>query len=119
MTARIVMVLDRPEALAERIAALEVAGYPTLAFAEPISALIEIERNSAIELLVTKPRFGPGVQNGVSLALTARLRRPDLKILFVGREEFRNFAADLGEYLLYPTSPTAIADAAIALLNRP
>lgn len=58
------------------------AGYTVLAAADPAAALALLERNPAIELLLTDVVM-PGGLNGFDLARRAQQRRPSLKVIFI------------------------------------
>ena len=102
MPARVVVVRDDP--IRDTIVdALRAAGINVAGFAKPGTALDSIAADSRCEVLVTKFDFGRGIQNGISLALMLKMRRRQLKVLFVGREEYRKLTEGVGEFL--PVEP--------------
>ena len=84
MPARIVVVLNEPEIAEEAASALRAQGHDPLAFADPMTALELLERAERLELLVTCLNFPPGKPNGIALGRMARLKRPSIRVLFVG-----------------------------------
>jgi hypothetical protein len=51
------------------------------------------------DCLVTRIDFGRHKQHGISLALMAKVKNPKLKVVFIAREEFREQATEVGEFL--------------------
>jgi CheY-like chemotaxis protein len=109
MPARIILVQSNPELLDAAAATIRAAGHDVMTFADPIEALAALEQHAAVELLITRLRFGPGKPHGRSLALMAKLRRPGLKILFTALPEFRDQADHIGEFLPHPVDPAELA----------
>ncbi len=87
MPARIVVAHDDPEFLESTVQALRDAGHDVASFADCISTINAFEGAQRSELLITRMIFGPGQQNGVSLARMARMKRPKIKVLFVALPE--------------------------------
>jgi DNA-binding NtrC family response regulator len=117
MPARVVVVLDEP-GFAERVAqSLQRAGVDAAPLADPLVALDSLDRAQQIELLVTCADHGPGKPNGVSLALLAQQRRPNLKVIFVGEAHLAPFTAGLGAFMLSPVTVDEVVGAAIRTLE--
>jgi len=102
MPARVVVVHDEASIRDEFVSALHRAGYKVAGFSETRTALAVIEAGGHIELLITRVTFPKGTQHGVSLALMARLKRPNLKVLFVARQELVEYTHGVGEVLQTP-----------------
>jgi DNA-binding NtrC family response regulator len=118
MPARIVIVHDEP-GFTERIAAaLRGNGHDVASFVDPIEALDALQDAQRIEVLVTRLSFPDGRSNGVSLALMARARRSDIKVLFAGAEENRAHAEGLGEFLPLPVTAPSVVAAVKRLLTK-
>jgi len=119
MPARVVVVLNEAT-LGEKVAdVLNKAGYDTIAISDPMAVLDALERAARIELLIASINFPTGKPNGVSLTLVARVKRPEMKVIFVGSPDYSPFAAGLGEIIPTPASASEIAQHATRLLGRP
>jgi hypothetical protein len=85
MPARVVVVLGEADGLAQRtVETLLADGIDAVALPNSMAALDALEASRKIELLVTCPEFPGGPPNGIALARMARLKRPEVTILFVG-----------------------------------
>jgi DNA-binding NtrC family response regulator len=84
MPARVVVVLNEPGFADKTASALRAQGHDSLALADPMTALELLERAKRLELLVTCLDFAPGKPNGIALGRIARLKRPGIRVLFVG-----------------------------------
>jgi DNA-binding NtrC family response regulator len=104
MPARVVVVLDEPGFADKTAVVLAAAGINAAAFADPMAALDALEGAHRVELLVACPDFPQGKPNGIALARMARLKRPDITVLFVGPMEAARHAAGLGEFIPAPIS---------------
>jgi DNA-binding NtrC family response regulator len=114
--AQIVLVHDDSDFNIAATLALTVAGYGAASFVDPMSALDALEVARTVEALITRVRFGPGKPNGIALARMARLKRPDIRVLFVAQPEFAAQAAGLGDCLAAPVTPTEIVEGVRRLL---
>jgi hypothetical protein len=115
MPARVVVALAGSEFtdLAEQIAsALKRSGIDAAAFTASMPALTELEGAQSVEVLMTSIRFAPNTPNGVALARMARVRRPQIKALFIGDAELSKFTDGLGEFI---ESPLTVPDAVQAV----
>lgn len=83
----------------------------------PIAALDILEGAQCIELLVTSADFGPSQPNGVALARIARVKRPRIRVLFIGEPEHDYLFAGIGEAMHPPVTPVQVATAALHLLR--
>jgi len=119
MPARVVVVLDEPQ-LGEKVAeTLNRNGYDTIAIPDSMVALDALESAALIELLIASIDFPPGKPNGVSLALMAKIRRPEMKMMFIGSPDYALFAAGLGEIIPTPASASVIVQHVAQLLGSP
>jgi DNA-binding response OmpR family regulator len=84
------------------VAALIAAGLAAVGFHDPMVALDAVEDDSRVRVLVTRVDFGAGKLNGVALARMLKLKRPDVKILFLALPENRKHAEGMGEFLPMP-----------------
>ena len=110
MPARIVVVHDDPQFREFVVAALLEAGYDTKAFTGSMAAIEALEAAQRIELLITRVRFPEGTPHGVSLASIALTKKRGVQVLFVAREENREYTEGLGEFLSVPvTGPELVA----------
>lgn len=103
MPPQILIAHDEAAFLNTAASALREVGYGDIAaFSDATAALFAITRK--VELLITRVAFPSGMQAGLALALMARRARPDIKIVFAARPEFRDSAHGLGEFLALPVS---------------
>jgi len=117
MPARVVVVLDEPHFGNEIAEKLNGLGYDTVAIPDSMAALDAFENATRVELLIASVNFPAGRPNGVSLALLARQRRPEMKVIFIGSLDYTLFATGLGEIVERPESATNIVQHAIRLLG--
>jgi DNA-binding NtrC family response regulator len=116
MPARVVVVVVHDEASIrdEFVNALHRAGYEVAGFSETRTALAVIETGGHIDLLISRVTFPKGTQHGVSLALMARLKHRNLKVLFVARQEMVEHTQGVGEVLQTPV----LADDVVAKVQE-
>jgi DNA-binding NtrC family response regulator len=101
MPPQVLIAHDEADFLDKATSALKEAGYHDIAaFSDATAALFAI--TGKVELLITRVAFPSGTQAGLALALMARRSRPDIKILFAARPEFRDSVCGLGEFLSLP-----------------
>jgi len=117
MPATVVIVHDDSTLSAQTKAALEQKGFDVAVFTDPMAALPALEHAQSADLLITRVNFGPGKPHGVSLALMARTRRPEIKVLFVTRPENSKHIEGLGKLLPAPATVGDVIDAAERLLS--
>jgi PleD family two-component response regulator len=87
MPARVVVVLDDLDFANQTVEELAARKYEAIALPNPLTALEALERAARIELLITSAGRAEGQPHGVSLALMARSKRQDVKVVFVGAPE--------------------------------
>jgi hypothetical protein len=117
MPARIVVVLNEP-GFADRVgAALQAQGQDALALVDPITALETLEGADRIEVLVTSLDFAPGKPNGIALGCMARLKRPGIRVLFVGPADLEPHADGLGTFLTSPVTVPQVVEGVLRTLD--
>lgn len=99
MPARIVVVHDDQQFTDALMKAL---GTDVAWFTDPIRALAAMESARSIAFLVTRLQFGDRQPVGLSLARLARAARPDVRVVFTGAPEHRDYARGLGEFIPEP-----------------
>ena len=104
MPARIVVVLNELGIAEEAASTLRAQGQDALALIDPMTALEALEGAERIEVLVTCLDFAPGKPNGIALGRMARLRRPGIRVLFVGPADLEEFAEGLGTFMASPVT---------------
>jgi ActR/RegA family two-component response regulator len=105
MPARIVIVHDDPafiDALARKL------GPDVAWFAEPLAALAALKSANTIRFLITRLSFADRQPVGLSLARLAREARPDVRVVFTGMPEHREYARGLGEFIPEPADATHV-----------
>lgn len=104
MPLRIVLIHDDMDFLQTAAAGLRAAGYDVTAYNASLAALDALEAAPTVELLITRISFSPGSPHGVALAMMARQRIPNLKVLFVARPEDQEHTEGIGEFMAAPVS---------------
>ena len=106
MPAAVLVVHDERNTRELAMSALRAAFLEAGGFEDPIAALDAIEADPRVRVLVTRVgAFGPGKPNGVALARMVRVKRPDIKVVFVAREENAPHTEGLGVFLRRPLNP--------------
>jgi DNA-binding NtrC family response regulator len=116
MPARTVVVLDETGTSESVARALNEAGHEAVALADSMIALNALESASRIELLITCLHFAPGNPNGIALSRMARIKRPGIKVIFVGSADLASYTAGLGEFMQTPVSVAEIVNHARQVL---
>jgi DNA-binding response OmpR family regulator len=117
MPARIVVVHDDTKFVEELADDLRADGHEVATFPDPIAAWGAFEAAQKSELLITRVNFPPGRSNGMALALMARTRRREIKVLFLAREDYAEEIQEIGMYLLVTAAPREVAGEVKRLLN--
>jgi DNA-binding NtrC family response regulator len=117
MSACVVVVHDEPEFADPLAAMLRLSGQNVSVLADPLEALDALDAAQPIDVLVTRVRFAPQTPNGISLALMARARRPDIQVLFVALPEFAEYAVGVGMFMAHPVSIPDVVEAVGNLLT--
>jgi hypothetical protein len=106
MPASIVVVHDDPvltEALANKLA-------PNVAcFADPLKALAALRTAKTVTFLLTRLQFADRQPLGLSLARLTRTVRPDVRVVFTGAPEHRDYARGVGEFIPEPVEAAHVA----------
>jgi DNA-binding NtrC family response regulator len=116
MPARIVLVHDDQKFLDAAATALRRAGYEVAGFLGSMAALDALQEAKTAELLITRLQFAPGAPNGLSLALIAKTRRPELKVLFTAQSDTTQQALGIGEVVRHPVNLAELVDKAATML---
>jgi hypothetical protein len=117
MPAQVVVVLDDLDFAAQAVGGLAAQNYEAIALPDPLAALDALESPVRVEVLITCTIHAEGQPNGVSLALMARSKRPDVKIIFVGTPEQARYTDGLGTFLVSPTTVETMVETAVSLLT--
>jgi hypothetical protein len=105
MPARYVVVHDDPEftaALADKL------GRNVAWFSDPVKALTALESARTVAFLITRLQFADAQPVGLSLARLARAARPDVRVVFTGLPDHRDYARGLGEFIAEPVNATHV-----------
>lgn len=119
MPARIVIVHDDCDFLQETTTALRNAGHEVAAYANTLAALTALEQANKVELLITRIEYAEGQPHGLALARIARLRRPQVKVIFITKLEHRSVAEGLGDFIATPTTPEVVLEIVGRILTPP
>lgn len=82
-----------------------------------MKALLAIEADAGVRVLVTRGDFGAGKLNGAALALMLKHKRRGIKAVFVARSENRAYVDGAGEFLPKPLDPPLLVDTVARLLT--
>ena len=111
--ARILLVEDDPAFSYALARFLRADGYEVVVCGESIQALEELESDRQVDILVTDLRLPAGTPHGFSLGRMAKLRRPQLPIIFV--TGFPDIAEQdktpPGPVMIKPIEPAALSSA--------
>jgi DNA-binding NtrC family response regulator len=110
------VVHDDPTFRDPLVASLKAEGHDVVGFSDSVAAWDALAAARLVELLVTRVDFGDGHPHGISLALSARNRRPEVQILFVARSIFQKDAEGIGEFLALPVSVPEVAESVARIL---
>jgi DNA-binding NtrC family response regulator len=117
MPARVVLVHINPDFLESVTAALNTASLDVAAFSDSMRALDALDEPRLIEVLVTSVECGPGKPSGVALARMSLVKRPRIKIIFLGDAEVQAYTAGLGELLAADTLGVVVAQRVSQMLS--
>ena len=76
-----------------------------------------LERTERLELLVTCLDFPPGKPNGIAFGRMARLKRPGIRVLFVGPADLEKHAEGLGTFLTSPVTVPQVVEGVLRMLD--
>lgn len=113
MPASVTLVHDDPTFLWQAAAALSEAGHEVDVFADPISALNEIEV-ATVTIFITRVTFFPGKPNGVSMASLLLTKYPGMKVIFVDQSGWKAHTVGIGEFIPQPFDVTKMVE----IVNR-
>jgi CheY-like chemotaxis protein len=114
----VVIVHQEPAAGEAMAEAIHAHGHTVRLFTDPMPALDALEHAEQAELLITCVQFPPGKPNGRSLAMMARMRRREIKLVFLTASEEEQYVCDLGECVPLPADVPKLAELAERLLGR-
>ena len=116
MPARVVVIHDDPSFLDPLVAALEAGGHDVIAFESSMTAWDAFRAASKIEILITRIPFGGGQPHGVALAGWARMKRPEVRVIFTALPEFQDAADGVGLFIPVPVEIPRVAEIVTRLL---
>ena len=111
MPAPVVFVHDDPTFTEACATALRVEGYDVAAFTDPMLALDELDTASTVDLLITRVAYAPGKPNGLALARMARVKRPNIRIIFLAVPTAIEHIEGWGDFVQLPATPAEILTA--------
>ena len=117
MPAQVVVVLDDLEFADQAVEELAAQNYEAIALPDPLAALDALESAVRVDLLITCTIHAEGQPNGVSLALMAKAKRRDVKVIFVGTPEQACYTEGLGTFLTSPVTVEVVVETAVSLLT--
>ena len=117
MPAEVVVVLSDPSFAQNVVDFLLKLDIDAMQIDTSGAALDVLEGATRIELLVTSVDFGVDQPNGVALARLARVKRPGIKVLFIGEPEHDYLFASLREVMHPPVTPQQVATVAFRILR--
>jgi DNA-binding NtrC family response regulator len=103
----------------EAAAALRDAGYEVAVFTDPMQALAALDAAKAARLLITRVNYPSGKPHGVALALMARNRCPDIRVVFTARADMEPHTQGIGQLLSMPVSIADLVAVVAHLLPQP
>jgi DNA-binding NtrC family response regulator len=111
MPACIVVVHDDPQFVETAVTALTTAGHDVRAYTDTMAAMEALDAPQRLEILITRVAFPPGQPHGVAFASMARVKKPRLRVLFVGLPENRGHTEGIGSFLPLPVTTDELVDA--------
>jgi len=125
MPATIVIVYDNRKVRSAAVLAIRAAGHDVAAFADPMTALSAVEKDSRVRVLVSRIDFGPGQLNGVALAQMLRVKQitqdgtSRLRPVFLDRPDNGHHATGIGAFVPMPLDAQTLVAAIGIALARP
>ena len=99
--------------------ALAGEGFSISAFGNSMQALVALENDETVDLLIAGMMFPSGQPNGLSIARMTRLKRPNFSALFVDDEHLEQH---LDEWMAFVPASAKVQDlvsAAISCVAEP
>lgn len=118
MPARIVIALGTTDVGKHVAEDLARNGFDVLEVDSSMAALDVLEQARRLEVLITRADFGPNQPNGVALVRMARIKRPDIRALFIGDPSVAPHMEGLGAFLALPAKAADIVRRTIELLTE-
>ncbi len=116
MPAPVLVVHQETEICSQMLRALRAAGCEAAGFRIPMTALNAIEIGSRARVLVTQVDFGAGTLNGDALARMLRLKRPNIKVIYVDRSQNQRYVTVGGLFLPHPVDLNLLVETVRRLL---
>jgi len=118
--ARILLVEDDPVFAYVVTRSLSADGHDVVVCQDPIKALVELESDRPVDILVTDVRLPVGMPHGFSLGRMAKLRRPALPVIFMTGfpDILRHERTPPGPVMVKPIAPDALIAAVSDELSR-
>jgi PleD family two-component response regulator len=117
MPAQVVVVLDDLDFANQTVEELAARKYEAIALPNPLTALEALGRAARVELLITSAAHAEGQPHGVSLALMARSKRQNVKVVFIGAPEQARRTVGIGAFLMTPITVGTVVETAVRLLT--
>jgi hypothetical protein len=115
--AQVVVVLDDLDFADQTVKKLAARKYKAIALPSPLAALDALEGAVGVEVLITCTVHVEGQPNGVSLALMARSKHRNVKVVFVGTPEQARHTERLGTFLTSPITVEEVVETAVRVLT--
>jgi hypothetical protein len=110
-------VLSEPGFADKAASELQAQGQDALPLADPMTALDPLERAERLEVLVTSLDFAPGKPNGIALGRMARLKRPGIRVLFVGPADLEKHTEGIGTLMPSPVTVPQVVEGVLQTLD--
>jgi DNA-binding NtrC family response regulator len=117
MPAQVFVVHQENEFCSQIVVALQAAGCVAMGFSSPMTALDAMDHDPRVKVLVTRIDFGEGMLNGAALARMLLIKRPDIKLVYIGRAENERHVTVEGPFLPHPVDLTVLAETVRGLLD--
>lgn len=104
MQARVVAIHNDLVFLSALTRSLRKAGHDVLDFTDPGAALTALVSAGSIEVLIVRIGFDGFQGLGLPLARVAMKKHPEVKVIFVGRPEYRTVAMRIGTFIAAPAA---------------
>jgi hypothetical protein len=117
MPAKVVVVLNDLAFANRAVETLAIQNYEAITLPSPLAALKALKNAARVELLITSTEHAEGQPNGVSLALMARSKCQDVKVIFVGTPDQAPYTEGLGTFLTSPTTVEEVVETTVRLLS--
>jgi hypothetical protein len=117
MPTPIIVVHDEVATRELAVSTLCATGLQAVGCDDPMKALLALEADGGVRVLVTRIDFGPGKLNGAALARILRVKRREIRLAFVDSPENRVHVEGYGEFVPTPLNPYILVDTVARLLT--